>query len=117
MNLVSDTNLRPKEVVGHCEIKTKQVDWKKNIESGIEYLLEKDFKQNQIVVLSPDRDFIYSQFKQLDQLALDGIGLNHIYDDMSKSFINVEGILFSSIRRFTGRQKKIILLPDPKILN
>ena len=30
MNLVSDSNLRPKEVVGHCEvIKTKQVDWKK----------------------------------------------------------------------------------------
>ena len=94
------------------------MDWKKNIESGIEYLLEKDFKQNQIAVLSPDREFIYSQFKQLDQLALEGIGLNYIYDDMSKSFINVEGILFSSIRRFTGRQKKavILLLPDPKNL-
>ena len=119
MNLVSGSNLRPKEVVGHCEvIKTKQVDWKKNIESGIEYLLEKDFKQNQIAVLSPDREFIYSQFKQLDQLALEGIGLNYIYDDLSKSFINVEGILFSSIRRFTGRQKKavILLLPDPKNL-
>ena len=37
---------------------------------------------------------------------------------MSRSFINVEGILFSSIRRFTGRQKKaiILLLPDPKNL-
>jgi|TARA_B100001093_G_C26836439_1_gene1018540 thymidine kinase len=119
MNLVSDSNLRPKEVIGHCEIiKTRQTEWKKNIETSIEYLLKKDFKQNQIAILSPDREFIYSQFKQLDQLSLEGIGLNYIYDDMSKSFINVDGILFSSIRRFTGRQKKaiILLLPDPKNL-
>ena len=119
MNQVSDGNLRPKEVPGRCEIvKTKQTDWKKNIEKCIEDLLEKKFKQHQIAILSPDREFIYSQFKQLDQLVLEGLGLNYIYDDMSRSFINVEGILFSSIRRFTGRQKKaiILLLPDPKNL-
>lgn len=119
MNTIVDCNLRPKKVIGHCEvIKTKQTEWKTKIEKVIDYLLDKKFKQNEIAVLSPDRDFIYSQFKQLDQLVFEGFGLNYIYDDLSKSFINVEGILFSSIRRFTGRQKKaiILLLPDPKNL-
>ncbi len=118
MNAISDCKLRPKEVVGHCGlVKTKQNEWKKNIEDAIEYLIDKKkFKENQIAVLSPDRNFIYSQFEQLDQLVLDGTGRNYIYDDSSRSFINVSGILFSSIRRFTGRQKKavILLLPDVK---
>lgn len=121
MNAISDCNLRPKDVPGHCKtIKTKQNEWKKNIKNQISYLIEeKKFKESEIAVLSPDRSFIYSQFKDLDQLSLEGVGLNYIYDDLSKSYINVNGILFSSIRRFTGRQKKaiILLLPDNKYLD
>tara|TARA_B100001287_G_scaffold197671_1_gene167259 strand:- start:99 stop:1979 length:1881 start_codon:yes stop_codon:yes gene_type:complete len=118
MNSISDCKLRPKEVPGHCVVtKTRQNEWKKNIEDKIEFLINnKKFKENQIAVLSPDRDFIYSIFQQLNQLVLEGTGRNYIYDDLSKSYINVQGILFSSIRRFTGRQKKaiILLLPDKK---
>lgn len=117
MNKMAGTKLQMQDVDGQLfgPVKSKSLEWVNKLEEAVEKLLEY-FQPEDIVVLSPSRNFIEAKFKELTQTKL--FGVNYVLDIRDKSYVEVEGILFSSVRRFTGRQSKavILLLPDESMM-
>ena len=117
MNVMAGTKLEMNEVEGRLygPVKAKGNQWLEKIEEAVTILRE-GFEDNEIVVLSPEREFIAQKFEELKQTKL--FGINFILDLYDKSYVDQEEILFSSVRRFTGRQSKavILLLPNKREL-
>lgn len=117
MNTMAGTQLQMLDVEGQLygPVKAKSSEWVSKLEEAVEKLSEY-FEPKDIVVLSPSRNFIETKFNELNQEKL--FGANFILDIRDKSYVEVDGILFSTVRRFTGRQSKavILLLPDEKVM-
>ena len=117
MNTMAGTKLQMLNIEGQLygPAKAKSTEWVLKLEEAVEKLLEY-FEPSEIVVLSPSRNFIENKFKELNQEKL--FGANYILDIRDKSYVDNDGILFSSVRRFTGRQSKavILLLPDENVM-
>jgi len=117
MNTMAGTQLQMLDVEGQLygPVKAKSSEWVTKLEEAVEKLTEY-FEPKDIVVLSPSRNFIETKFNELNQEKL--FGANYILDIRDKSYVEVDGILFSTVRRFTGRQSKavILLLPDEKVM-
>ena len=110
MNEMAGTKLQMLDVEGQLfgPVKARSSEWVDKLEEAVEKLLEY-FSPEDIVVLSPSRNFIQQKFEELSQDKL--FGTNYVLDIRDKSYVNVEGILFSSVRRFTGRQSKAVVSP------
>ena len=118
MNLMAGSNLEMNQVDGklYGPIKARGNQWVEKIEEAVETLRE-DFDDRDIVVLSPVKEFIGEKFEELTQRKL--FGINFILDLYDRDYVDQEEILFSSVRRFTGRQSKavILLLPSKRELD
>ena len=117
MNNMAGTQLQMLDVEGQLygPVKARSSEWVSKLEEAVEKLSEY-FDPNEIVVLSPSRNFIETKFKELNQEKL--FGTKFILDIRDKSYVDLDGILFSTVRRFTGRQSKavILLLPDENVM-
>ena len=69
-------------------------EWVSKLEEAVEKLSEY-FDPNEIVVLSPSRNFIETKFKELNQEKL--FGTKFILDIRDKSYVDLDGILFSPL--------------------